>query len=153
MLLAGCATPDASREPTPSGGAIATTPATGSSAPAPTIAPTSSGPRLGVVFDETFDFDGNQNETRRRFTIDRGVGKISFHVDSAGKPADGSFVNAVMDVYSPGSTGAMFAELPGQNPARNYTVEQNGFDPYWGEWMVRFAGQGKTSVRLVVTAS
>lgn len=155
LLLAGCA---GGGEPatttTPSAASTPTTPSTPAAAsPAATspAAPTESTFTPGVVYERRFDYLGNKEEIRDNFTVPTGANLIRFTVTTGGKPVDGSFQNAVMDVYAPGFTSPMFAELPGQEAAKTYTLNHTAGHPWWGKWMVRYAGQGMTSVELSVS--
>lgn len=154
VALAGCAE-EPSMSPSPPATSPAAYPPAASMPPPPSAAaPTSAAPppaQQGVLFERTFDFAGNRNETRLRFEVPTGTQRLAIFVDSAGPPSDGSFTSAVMDIYPPGYTSPMFAELPGEEK-RQYTREMYA-EGFWGEWMVRFAGEGGTSVTVRVSAA
>lgn len=154
LLLAGCAgapadDPTPAATPTPvSVPAPATTPS--AAAPVPSTASATPTFTPGVVYERAFDYAGNTAEVRDNFTVHPEARVIRFTITTGGKPADGSFQNALMDVYAPGFTSPLFAELPGQEDAKTYTRDQTGGGPWAGKWMARYAGQGKTSVTLRV---
>lgn len=157
LLLAGCAAPQQTPGPSPG---VTTTPTSivaVSTSPTPAPSPTAATPspspevRLGVVFDETYDYSAHGgNETIRLITVGPGVTSIRFDITSGGPPADGSFQSAVVDFFFPRSTSPFLAELPGQQAhSFNFTRYVDASSP--GDWKIRFAGQGKTTVHVVVT--
>lgn len=156
LALAGCAGPaptqasDSSTTPAATTGP-STTPAVAAATPTTTASPAFA---PGVVFEERYDFSAHGgSEVIRAFNVTAGARQLQLYVETTGPPPDKSFANAVMDVYEPHATGALFAELPAQQDAHGYWVNQTISTSTLGEWHVRFAGQGKTAVYVRATVA
>ena len=149
LLLAGCASPDASNagaptptaspSPTPASPTPATPPAT-----APAI-PVDDGVKLGVVLDETHDYTGS--ESRSFFNVTGGERAVVINITSSGPPADRSFQSATLNFYFPNTTSPFVGDLPGQE-ARSFEMRQQ---PHHGMWKVEYLGTGKVTVSVRVT--